>query len=531
MPLPYDLASRTTKSESKKPAHGHRELIRVPNIADHFHTNEPPDDPDAQLFSQTLKYATDREPFLQEEVRYLETILYQRLEELSRVKQTIRQYKFVLSPVRRLPRELLMEIFFQVIGNEDPEDVLDFDRGLWPLTHICRLWRTLILNHASFWTTVSLPGRIRYPTYAVHILSLFLERSGSRPIFVDFTCRDLESLPQTLFSVLVAHSHHWETCRFRIPVLLINHLSPRAIERAKVLRHLDLNLDLMYSSRLNDACSNLFLDASVLRSVKLTGVPLTPDTLGLRWSYLTHYNVAQDFPEKHLAVLRLATGLVECTMNCSQPWRQEPWGSDPVSLRKLQILKLEGTASVLLKYLLTPNLCSLSIVLSETEDSLKGFLDRSKPRLRELEIEANPMGNNILDALQSAPHLIKLALNVSVPTDYRQSIVFKDLLVALKYHTRDDANDSTTTKCKLSRLEELILSVYTISSRDNLFANELTAMAVSRWKVPGKEREGTERNLAQLKSFTLETNSYWLPAFNVFRELGQEGLKTNINLH
>ncbi|KAJ4479016.1 hypothetical protein J3R30DRAFT_2705685 [Lentinula aciculospora] len=517
-----------TFSESKiKAAHGRRELIRIPNIADHFHTNEPPDDPDAQLFAKTLSNAIDRESFLQEEIRYLETTLYQRIDELSRVQQIIREYKPVLSSVRRLPRELLMEIFFQVLGSVDPEDVLDFDRGLWPLTHVCRLWRTLILNHTSFWTTVSLPGRTHYPPYSIHILSLFLDRSGSQPIFVDFTCRDVAKLPETLFSVLFAQSYRWETCKLRIPVFLTDRLSPGAIERTQLLRHLDLNLDLAYSSPLVSSCKNLFAGAPALRSVKLTGVPLALDTLGLRWSYLTHYDVTQDFPDKHLAILRLATGLVECTIDCSQPWRQQlPGAAAIVTLRKLRILKLKGTASILLEYLVAPGLHSLSVLLPETGDSLKIFLNRSVSRLHELEIEATPMGNNILDALQYVSCLSKLALNVSISPGSRRKIVFKDFLVALRYVSSGN-NTTSITGCKLPRLEELFLSVYT-SSSEHLYANELADMVVSRWKLPGKIRE---QELTQLKRFTLETNRDWLPAFDTFKELMQEGLQAFINLH
>ncbi|KAJ4472867.1 hypothetical protein C8J55DRAFT_519816 [Lentinula edodes] len=525
----------TSMSKSMPSRHS---IIRIPNIADHFHTNEPPDDVDVQIFSNTLRSTQDRESFLLEDIRYLKTALDHHLEELSRVQQTIREYKLVLSPVRRLPGELLMEIFFQVLGSEDPEDVLDFDRGLWPLTHVCGNWRTLILNRTSFWTTVSLPGRMHYPPYAVHILSLFLERSGSRPIFVEFTCRDVASLPQTLFTVLVAQSSRWEICRLRIPVFLTTHLTSRSIERAHLLRHLDLNLDLAYSSTLTTTCNKIFTGAPALRSVKLTGIPLTASSLGLRWSYLTHYNVAQDFPEKHLPILRLATGLVECTINCSLPWRQEPLGSDIVPLRKLQRLQMEGTASVLLQHLAAPSLLSLNIVLPETGDSLKTFLSRSQSRLQELEIEAIPMGNNILDALVSTSYLRRLALNVSVHPGHRQSVVFKDLLVALKYvHNGDGITSESTSRCNiLPHLEELALSVYTISSREYLYADELVAMVASRSKVSGKMKEQASiqeqiNELVRLKSFTLETNSYWLPPFDGFVELNQEGLQTNLHLH
>ncbi|KAJ3760847.1 hypothetical protein EV360DRAFT_80791 [Lentinula raphanica] len=510
---------------------GTHQPIHTPDIADHFHTNQPLNERDAQFFSETLRYSLSREPYLQNEIRLLELTLIQHTQELSRVRDIIRDCKVVLSPARLVPRELWQQIFEYVRESEESIDVLDFDRGVWPLTQVCRLWRTIVLADSTYWTTVSLPLRIRYPVYSVQILSLFLERSEDKPLFIDFTCRDLETLPQTLFRVLIAHSHRWETCRLRVPVQLLKHLTPCAIKRAKLLWHFDANLDMVYSSSLSTSCNDIFADAPALRSVKLTGVPLTPATLGFRWSSLTVYDVAQDTPEKHLGILPLATELVECTIRCTQPWR---FNMPPVqalytaTLQKLTTLRLEGTSYLLLKYIIAPNLFSLNTVLPERDDSLKVFLERSEPPLEELSIEAIPMGSNILDILQSTTQVRKLALLVSIP---RQSSVFKDLLKALKY-IRGGLLSTAPARYNLPRLEELVLSVYIQSSHDdNLFANELMEMVTSRWKVTGKGRQGLKQTPAQLKSFTLETNSYWLPAFDAFGVMNQEGLDTKICLH
>ncbi|KAE9407291.1 hypothetical protein BT96DRAFT_153060 [Gymnopus androsaceus JB14] len=509
----YSSDSRTNGSDGRYASRNH------PNITPHLLTNIPPSDNDAQLFLEVLRNFTVQEAFLQKEIPFLEATLTRRRAELLQAQEVIRQHKLALSPVRRLPTELLVEIFLHVLGSEDSEDVLELSRGLWPLSQVCGSWRSAILDHTPFWTTVYLPWRRQYPQYAVHILSLFLERSRSKPIIVDFTCRGrgTSDFTRAILGVLMSQSNRWETCRLTIPVELLADLADsRVVRRADTIRHLDLSLDLPFGSPVA-GLYDIFAEAGALRSIKLSGFPnISPTTLRLPWSQLTRYQATQDFPELHLTILRLTSSLEECSLESSRPWHRVPPPTDVLHLPKLRRLNLEGTAVLLLQFLTTPNLRSLGVDNPE-EGRIQSFLARSNCRLQGLEIESTPMGSDVLDALRRTPDLVKLVLNLALP---RNSTVFKELLTALKYVP------DKPEECKLLHLKELHLSVY--HSGDGLCANELAAMIMSRWRFSGHPT--AQKDLARLKCFTLETNSYWLPVFDTLKELNHEGLDTFIKL-
>jgi len=187
-------------------------------------------------------------------------------------------------------------------------------------------------------------------------------------------------------------------------------------------------------------------------------------------------------------------------------------------LPSLRRLNLQGTAVLLLKFLTTPNLRTLSVANPE-EGSMQSFMSRSNCRLQGLVIESSPMGNDIVDVIRITSDLVKLVLDISIP---RNSTVFKELLTALKY-----LPDKPEQR-KLPHLEELDLIVYH-SAGDDLCANELAAMVVSRCKLSSLPVM-MQNDFPRLKYFGLETNSYWLPVFDSLRELNREGLNTYIKL-
>ncbi|KAJ7114029.1 hypothetical protein C8R44DRAFT_549326, partial [Mycena epipterygia] len=90
---------------------------------------------------------------------YLETEisrLQERLKELEEERASLASYRAehaILSPLRRIPPEVLGEIFVWTLP-----DALNAGRDLkdspWLLTHISRRWRETVLSTPSLWSFI-----------------------------------------------------------------------------------------------------------------------------------------------------------------------------------------------------------------------------------------------------------------------------------------------------------------------------------------------------------------------------------------
>ncbi|KAJ7777600.1 hypothetical protein DFH07DRAFT_876837 [Mycena maculata] len=69
------------------------------------------------------------------------------------------QYKSTLSPVRRIPPEIIAEIFLYFLPSlvwDEKFPKLQPSKLPWKLGHICRLWRTVALSLGQLWSVVDL---------------------------------------------------------------------------------------------------------------------------------------------------------------------------------------------------------------------------------------------------------------------------------------------------------------------------------------------------------------------------------------
>ncbi|KAK0467513.1 hypothetical protein IW261DRAFT_1061065 [Armillaria novae-zelandiae] len=74
---------------------------------------------------------------LEQELRLIEPLLRKIRHRRDRILQDIACYKSILAPIRRLPREVLLEIFGHLSSRSDICD------GPWVLGHVCSTWRMI----------------------------------------------------------------------------------------------------------------------------------------------------------------------------------------------------------------------------------------------------------------------------------------------------------------------------------------------------------------------------------------------------
>ncbi|KAK7683198.1 hypothetical protein QCA50_013871 [Cerrena zonata] len=89
--------------------------------------------------------------------------------EKSELEQRVEHTLAYLSPLRRLPRELLQEIF---LFNFE-----DYPCCAWVLSSVCSIWRRVALSMPRLWSKIRLVTSLETPADTVR---LWLERSGSQ---------------------------------------------------------------------------------------------------------------------------------------------------------------------------------------------------------------------------------------------------------------------------------------------------------------------------------------------------------------
>ncbi len=121
------------------------------------------------------------------------------------------------SPTRRLPPELLGQIFFECVSIGDLDNP---NPTAYPLvlSHVSRRWRAIALSTPALWTTFAFFGRgwTQVPGSYTHRaecrLNMLIDRSGELPLSFRFTSAfDTQTHP--VFSRLVELSHRWRNVR------------------------------------------------------------------------------------------------------------------------------------------------------------------------------------------------------------------------------------------------------------------------------------------------------------------------------
>ncbi|KAK0444695.1 hypothetical protein EV421DRAFT_364465 [Armillaria borealis] len=124
------------------------------------------------------------------------------LDIIDAASTTKQRLESISAPIRRLPRDVLLEIFSLCRrGFDSPLYGRDY---LWTLGHICHWWRDIVHSLPTLWSVVVL-----YPPYNPKITEMHLQRSGDVPLHV-YIIMSIDNSPPFVVSTYVASG----CCRF-----------------------------------------------------------------------------------------------------------------------------------------------------------------------------------------------------------------------------------------------------------------------------------------------------------------------------
>ncbi|PBK80633.1 hypothetical protein ARMGADRAFT_1020779 [Armillaria gallica] len=161
-----------------------------------------------------------------------------------RLRSLKNDYETTLSPIRRIPSEITMEILRRSLKVNEFEDAFSERRltgfnvfkirdGPWHLGQVCSLWRNVIKTLCpELWASMTIELPFSYEPkvppmkadVAVEILCVALERSRNHPLdfYFEYDCPDSRAdkaesqLMKQCFDIMIAHSRRWRAVEMTI---------------------------------------------------------------------------------------------------------------------------------------------------------------------------------------------------------------------------------------------------------------------------------------------------------------------------
>ncbi|KAJ6622567.1 hypothetical protein B0H10DRAFT_1787781 [Mycena sp. CBHHK59/15] len=115
--------------------------------------------------------------------------------------EMIDAHKALLSPMRRVPHDVLQEIFISCLPT-DHNSLMDAREAPMILGHICSGWRRLALSTPMLWSSIHIPSLIKYSQSSIpsdfiprcgELVQAWLDRSGNCSLSIsnhDFTATE-----------------------------------------------------------------------------------------------------------------------------------------------------------------------------------------------------------------------------------------------------------------------------------------------------------------------------------------------------
>ncbi|KAJ7755580.1 hypothetical protein B0H16DRAFT_1372103 [Mycena metata] len=391
---------------------------------DILHTNTAPSDEDCERIRELLAGPRKEAAQLTEEIERLHGLIEELTEKRDNLNEFIDPHLALLSPARRLPHDVVAEIFAASLPS-DRNAVIQGTESPLLLCHICQAWRTLALSTPRLWASLHIVGPPDAPKlHQINdAVAWWLDKSGGLPLSISIVQSswtrnaDLVILLQTL----VQYASRWQQIRiclgshhFVQPLVGLLPVDVPFLETV-VFEGFPSNVDEAFTA---------FLGTNSLRALTLQGEGTSRFSFQtLPWNELRHLflgtSAACHTVAQGLELLRRCPNLESCGLTFMIGVQNAP---SPV-----------GSAVVSTFTCRMQNLRQLSVLNFNHPDGTVKFFDLLElPNLRGLEyvtysVEELP----IFPLLNSPQHIQRLGLNVCKLTS-KTLIICLRLLPALQ---------------------------------------------------------------------------------------------------
>lgn len=291
------------------------------------------------------------------------------------------QHRSVLSAVRRLPPEILGEIFlFAAAGCRliwPPTSASDSAMP-WLLGKVCSYWRTVAFSLPRLWSEIHMDVRYQIPLssstdlydktyesmlrFGEKFLQSCLNRSGNEMLTFSIEVDGLRDMAHPLLEILVQHSERWEDVSLHLDIFSHHTVLAPAKNRVPNLRRLHIGTSL--SDSMPPTPLDAFENAPKLKELSLTRIIHPFHIIRIPWSQITHLiSKSNTFREGEFTqIMRHTENLTSFTTHRERIL--EVASSEPILLPHLNFLEVVNKGSYIAKtfqFLTTPKLHELRV--------------------------------------------------------------------------------------------------------------------------------------------------------------------------
>ncbi|KAJ7780134.1 hypothetical protein DFH07DRAFT_793903 [Mycena maculata] len=369
-------------------------------------TNEPPESPELIYVRSVLSKTDARLEWLDDEISRLQDRLKQLEEERGALSAYRAQNHLILSPLRRIPAEILTEIFAWTLPSVvKPSAQSDIKASPWTLSHTSRRWRAISISIPCLWSQVSI-NYAHDSVYSLDLVKTHVQRARTLKIHFCGNRRS-DSRPQVkIFTFLSEHSSRWQ----ELDVELTPNLLPLMVTlrgRLPTLRRVAIQWNGIQTPPLSCfQTAPLLVDADI-RSRYL------PILLPVR--QLTRYRVEGSWA-MHRDILKTTPNLVEARITVSG---DDPW---PNSDQKIDLPHLQCVDVSVLDHLRVPALAELGVHVTRAKGlrvykHLSPLISRSHCTLRTLCLRGSPDATAVAEFLRKFTTITRFVLIIGTNSD------------------------------------------------------------------------------------------------------------------
>ncbi|THV05860.1 hypothetical protein K435DRAFT_62057 [Dendrothele bispora CBS 962.96] len=409
-PIGYDLPFQRCVSTPLCRQCGHtfkvQFRVRAASNKEKLHSRYTPTDSESTIISQLLKECEDDLGKFQKEIDTLRRTTAKLERDMHTLELYVKELRCISAPVRKLPPEILIEIFRNVCSVIDKEAGNDLrsrkirDVPTLVLASVCSAWREIVVSTPSLWSHFSMSDDPAITSR--RLLNLFLERASTTPLHFH-----LESSENDYgnFTEILNAGDRWGSACLNIPNLFtgIDILPQLAFSDFPRLTRLEVNCGNSFGGQLPFAGPRILFPLRTeiphLRSISLRACFISPVPTP---NFVQELDVTAISPRDVVSLLESCSMVTNLTIRyCVFQVERLP------SIRAKEVKNLlirwnsfhesfpDGRPSEILMQLLTvPKLESLKLMDDDVDfllqfhpALLKGLLERSKPsHLKSLEL-------------------------------------------------------------------------------------------------------------------------------------------------
>ncbi|TFK32859.1 hypothetical protein BDQ12DRAFT_472978 [Crucibulum laeve] len=388
----------------------------------------------------------------------------------------MRSYRIATYPARRLPPEIIGEIFLHIIVSLQADKTLvnSVPSYLYPF-QVCSAWREVAVNMPQVWTSLSLSLDVGRLHGLDEIISTFWGRARTFPLSLHLQCDSFGGKCPSL--KLQPFVERIETLCLDVPPSFVEGIfSPYKSEL------LGLHRLIMHWSSQTFTPITSFVDATQLTSFTLYG-PSYGCAIGsfnLPWSQLRTLDLRKGPVGRHviLPILSTCGELEDLRINLVRSASNTSSAAAPVTIPSLRRLSITGAVSVIpdfLNDLILPSLVELEVINITHTTWYKPLVlstlqQRSKFSLSKFRFDGATTPDDMTALLDNSPFLVELSLKFSTAevTDTVLSLIASKASVYLPALHTLSLSDSQQINAKgdlIEMIHEIIAQRWNGSTR------------------------------------------------------------------